>query len=73
MIEAFPRMFHSPKSVYRANRKYLYLPIGSTNMSEELIGEIYSMRQMDFMPDLVMAVIVNETTRMGNIINNSKF
>ncbi|PSN57697.1 Ionotropic receptor 41a11 [Blattella germanica] len=62
MMRAFPRLFHSPKSVYRANRKYLFLPIGNelntSDSFEETIVDVFSMREMDFMPDVVIAKLL---------------
>ncbi|KAJ9599187.1 hypothetical protein L9F63_010318, partial [Diploptera punctata] len=78
MIKTFPRMFHSPKSIYRANRKYLYLPIENNLMPEyvyeKTVQEIFSMREMDIMPDIVFAKILdgrNKTSKQLNIFNVS--
>jgi len=62
MVKTFARLTHSPRSTYRANRRYLYLPSEHIpdDMFERLIRELYEAREMDFMPDVVIAKLVNE-------------
>jgi len=62
MVKTFARLTHSPRSTYRANRRYLYLPSKQIpdEMFERLIKELYQTREMDFMPDVVIAKLVNE-------------
>jgi len=62
MVKTFARLTHSPRSTYRANRRYLYLPSQQIpdDMFERLIRELYQTREMDFMPDVVIAKLVNE-------------
>ncbi|KAJ9599191.1 hypothetical protein L9F63_010322, partial [Diploptera punctata] len=57
IVKTFSRLSHSPKSTYRANRRFLYLP-ANINPQRELhnvINQLYSQREMDFMPDMVIA------------------
>jgi len=63
MVKNFARLAHSPRSTYRANRKYLYLPSRETpdEMFEATIKEMYLIREMDFMPDLVIAKLITES------------
>jgi hypothetical protein len=57
MVKTMARLAHSPQSTYRANRRYLYLPSRriSDNAFETIIKEMFPTREMDFMPDLVIA------------------
>jgi hypothetical protein len=61
MVQTFARLAHSPQSTYRANRRYLYLPSKQIpdDMFETLIRELYETREMDFMPDVVIAKLIN--------------
>ncbi|PSN57733.1 Ionotropic receptor 41a9 [Blattella germanica] len=54
MVKTFARLFHTPKSIYRSNRKYLYLPAKNVDF-ENVIKDLFQMREIDFMPDLVLA------------------
>jgi hypothetical protein len=62
VVQTFARLDHSPKSTHRANRMYLFLPSFDfpENVFEAGIKELYQMRQMDFMPDLVIAKLITE-------------
>jgi hypothetical protein len=61
-VRSFARLAHSPRTTHRASRKYLLLP--SAPLPEKIleanIREVYHMRQMGFMPDLVIARLVTE-------------
>jgi hypothetical protein len=62
VVQTFARLAHSPRSTHRANRMYLFLPSIDfpENIFEARIQELYQMRQMDFMPDLVIAKLIIE-------------
>ena len=62
MVKTFARLTHSPRSTYRANRRYLYLPSKQIpgDMFETIVRELYQTREMDFTPDVVIAKLVNE-------------
>ena len=53
MVRTFARLAHSPMSHQRAVRMFLYLPTDS--ISDSSIRELYKMREMDFMPDMLVA------------------
>jgi hypothetical protein len=57
MVKTFARLMHCPQSTYRANRKFLYLPSRQIpdDKFDKLIKEMFATREMDFMPDLVIA------------------
>jgi hypothetical protein len=59
-VRTFARLAHSPRATHRANRMYLVLPSAELpeNIFESSIEEMYRMRQMDFMPDFVIAKFV---------------
>lgn len=65
-VRTFARLAHSPRATHRANRMYLILPSVELpeNIFEANIRELYRMRQMGFMPDLVIAKFVTEQNRM---------
>jgi hypothetical protein len=60
IVRTFSRLTHSPRTTHRANRMYLLLP--SVPLPEHIfeadINELYRMRQLGFMPDLVIAKFV---------------
>ncbi|PSN57730.1 Ionotropic receptor 41a14 [Blattella germanica] len=60
MVKSFARLAHSPKSTYRANRRFLYLPASETpgSLFESHIKDLYVKREMDFMPDIVVAKLI---------------
>jgi hypothetical protein len=62
MVKTFARLAHSPQSTYRANRKFLYLPSRqiTDDEFENIIKQTFEMREMDFMPDLVVAKLTTE-------------
>jgi hypothetical protein len=62
MVKTFARLMHCPQSTYRANRKFLYLPSRQIpdDVFEEIIKELFTTREMDFMPDLVIAKLKTE-------------
>lgn len=62
LVQTFARLAHSPRSTHRANRMYLFLPSVSfsENIFEADIQDVFRARQMDFMPDLVIAKLVQE-------------
>jgi len=62
MVKTFARLTHSPRSTYRANRRYLYLPSQQIpdDLFERLVRELYQTREMDFTPDVVVAKLVDE-------------
>ena len=73
MVKTFARLTHSPRSTYRANRRYLYLPSENIpdDMFERLIRELYQTREMDFMPDVVIAKLVSgrkDTSQTGGTV-----
>ena len=57
-------MFHSEKSEQRYNRTFLYLPEVTRLMSDEEfedhVHQLFSLREMDFMPDLDIVKVVKE-------------
>ncbi|KAJ9599189.1 hypothetical protein L9F63_010320 [Diploptera punctata] len=59
MVKTFARLFHSPLSHQRADRKFLYLPTQqvSDNEFDSNIRQLYRLREMDFMPDTVVAKV----------------
>jgi hypothetical protein len=63
-VDTFARLAHSPRTTHRANRMYLLLP--SVPLPEAIleadVKELYHMRQLDFMPDLVIARLVTGRT-----------
>jgi hypothetical protein len=69
MVKTFARLAHSPHSTYRANRRYLYLPSKHIpdDTFETAIRELYQRRELDFMPDVVIAKLVNETNDTSQI------
>jgi hypothetical protein len=62
IVRTFARLAHSPRATHRANRMYLILPSVQLpeNIFEANIKELYHMRQMGFMPDLVIAKFVTQ-------------
>ncbi|KAJ9578221.1 hypothetical protein L9F63_005551 [Diploptera punctata] len=72
MVKAFARLFHTPKAINRNNRKYLYLPEKHIQEQEfnSNIKRLFESREMDFMPDLVVArVIFNSSPSDVGIIS----
>jgi hypothetical protein len=61
MVKTFARLAHCPQSTYRANRRFLYLPSRQIpdDMFEGIIKELFATREMDFMPDLVIAKLIS--------------
>ena len=74
MMKTFARLFHSPKSMNRNNRKYLYLPetyVDETDFNSS-IKELYESMEISFMPDLVIArVMHNDNIKLE--MNRSPF
>jgi hypothetical protein len=62
MVKTFARLMHSPQSTYRANRKFLYLPSRHIpdDVFDTIITEMFATREMDFMPDLVIAKLITD-------------
>ena len=62
LVQTFSRLAHSPRSTHRSNRMYLFLPSVDLqeNVFEADIYDLFHTRQMDFMPDLVIAKILKE-------------
>jgi hypothetical protein len=62
MVQTFARLAHSPRSIYRASRKYLFVPSRyiEDTIFETGVKEVFSIRETDFMPDLVIAKFVAE-------------
>ena len=71
MMRSFDRLFHTPKSVYRANRKYLYIPTKMTSDEhfEQIVKESFSIREMDYMPNIVLAKL--EVEKNDHTVGNS--
>lgn len=57
MVKTMARLAHSPQSTYRVNRRFLYLPSRHIpdDAFETIIKQLFPTREMDFMPDLVVA------------------
>jgi hypothetical protein len=68
MVQTFARLAHSPRSMYRANRKFLFVP--SRDMEDTVfetgVKEVFSIRERDFFPDLVIAKLVAERNMISN-------
>ncbi|PSN57696.1 Ionotropic receptor 41a13 [Blattella germanica] len=62
MVKTFARLAHSPLSLQRAVRKFLYLPTQEVpdDIFESNLRELYTRREMDFMPDVVVAKLITE-------------
>jgi hypothetical protein len=62
MVKMFARLAHCPQSIHRANRKFLYLPSQQTpdEAFEINLQQMFATREMDFMPDLVVAKLITE-------------
>lgn len=62
MVQTFARLAHSPRSIHRANKKYLFVPSRDVEdaIFETGVKNVFSMREIDFMPDLVIARFVAE-------------
>jgi hypothetical protein len=62
IVRTFARLAHSPRATHRANRMLLILPSVELpeNIFEAKIKELYHMRQMGFIPDLVIAKFVTQ-------------
>lgn len=62
MVQTFARVAHSPRSMYRSNRKFFYIPSIEIpdDVFETEIKKLFSMREIDFMPDLVVAKFIRE-------------
>jgi hypothetical protein len=60
MVKTFARLAHCPQSTHRANRKFLYLPSGQApdDAFESSLKQMFATREIDFMPDLVVAKLV---------------
>jgi hypothetical protein len=77
VVHCFARA--SRRAMFRANRRYLYLPVlregstfyDSTNMNAD---DIFIMKEMDYMPDLIVAKIVLQNKDKGTDISaNHRF
>jgi hypothetical protein len=74
IVRTFARLAHSTRATHRANRMYLILPsVGlPENVFEANIKELYHMRQMGFMPDLVIAKFVTEQNMTRDDFNSGE-
>lgn len=73
VIHCFARA--SRRAMFRANRQYLYLPIlqGSTiyDIPDMNADDIFTMKEMNYMPDLVVARIVLQNKNKRDGINTN--
>jgi hypothetical protein len=70
LVQTFARLAHSPRSTHRANRMYLFLPSVDfpENIFEADIEDLFRMRQIDFMPDLVIAKLTKEDNMTYDVV-----
>jgi len=77
VIHCFARA--SRRAMFRANRKYLFLPVVKegveiSDSSSMKVGNIFKMKEMDYMPDLVVArVTTNMNKPKANAVNVDHF
>jgi hypothetical protein len=76
VIHCFARA--SRRAMFRANRQYLYLPIVQeqstvSDSTDNSIEDIFTMKEMDYMPDLLVAKVVQNEDKANEMKVDDRF